>query len=339
MEVILAGNRVHLPPGSGNPASDNLLVFPLFLEKHLVGALCVTKAGLDSVYTPEEIELVKAVAAQAELIIECLGYLQEQAETQTRAHVLHEVERLSHDFLVLASHELRTPLTGILGNLQLAQRRLATLHRQLAAQPEHMSKDIAQAQQPLASASQSARLQQRMIDDIIDDTRIQTNQLEVRLQQCDLLALLKGAVARQQRLVPERRIVLESLPQEQSVPIMADAARITQVFTVYLTNALTFSPAEEPVTVQVMVKDLVARVSVHNEGPGIPFEEQQYLWERSYRAKGGTVQQELDLSLGLGLYLCRALIERHAGLVGLQSTPGQGATFWFTLPLTLSAEE
>jgi signal transduction histidine kinase len=202
-----------------------------------------------------------------------------------------------------------------------------------------MSKNIAQAQQPLVSASQSARLQQRMIDDIIDDTRIQTNQLEVRLQRCDLLALLKAAVARQQRLVPERRIVLESLPQEQSVPIMADAARITQVFTVYLANALASSPAEEPVTVQVMVKDLVARVSVHNEGPGIPLEEQQHLWERSYRAKGSAVQQELDLSLGLGLYLCRALIERHAGLVGLQSTPGQGATFWFTLPLTLSAEE
>ena len=338
-EVILAGNRVHLPPSFGDLASENLLLVPLFLEKQLVGALSIIKAGLDSVYTPEEIELVKAVAAQAELIIECLGYLQEQAEARTKTRVLHEVEHLSHDFLVLASHELRTPLTGILGNLQLAQRRLALLHRQIAEQSEHMSEHIAQAQQPLASASQSARLQQRMINDIIDDTRIQTNQLEVRLQQCDLLELLKAAVARQQRLVPERRILLESLPKEQSVPIMADAARITQVFTIYLANALAASPAEEPVTVQVMVKDLVARVSVHNEGLGIPLEEQEHLWERCYRAKGGTVQHELDLSLGLGLYLCRALIERHAGLVGLQSTPGQGATFWFTLPIIRSTGE
>jgi len=283
--------------------------------------------------------LVKAVATQAELIIECLGSLQEQAETQTRTRVLHEVERLSHDFLILASHELRTPLTGILGNLQLAQRRLALLHRQIAAQSEHMSEHIAQAQQPLASASHSARLQQRMIDDIIDDARIQTNQLEIYLQRCDLLALLKAAIARQQRLVPERRIVLESLPKEQGVPLMADAARITQVFTIYLANALASSPAEEPVTVQVLVKDLVARVSVHNEGPGIPLEEQEHLWERSYRAKGSAIQQELDLSLGLGLYLCRALIERHAGLVGLQSAPSQGTTFWFTLPMTLSTSE
>jgi signal transduction histidine kinase/PAS domain-containing protein len=334
MEVILPGNSVHLPPGFGEFASENLLLIPLFLEKQLAGALCMIKAGLDSGYTPEEIELVKVVAAQAELLIECLSYLQEQAEAQTRSRVLHEVEHLSHDFLILASHELRTPLTGILGNLQLAQRRLALLHRQIAAQSVPISEHIAQAQQPLASASQSARLQQRMLNDIIDDARIQANQLEVRLQPCDLLALLRAAIARQQRLVPERRIVLEHLPQEQPVPLMADGARITQVFTTYLANALTASPVEEPVTVSVRVKDLVARVSVHNEGPGIPFEEQEHLWERCYRAKGSAIQQELDLSLGLGLYLCRALIERHAGLVGVQSAPGQGATFWFTLPLT-----
>jgi signal transduction histidine kinase len=291
------------------------------------------------VYTPEEIKLVKAVATQAMLIIECLGYLQEQAETQARTRVRHEVEHLSHDFLVLASHELRTPLTGILGNLQLAQRRLALLHRQIAAQPKHMSEHIAKAQQPLASASQSARLQQRMLDDIINDALIQANQLEVHLQRCDLLALLKAAIARQQRLVPERRIVLESLPQEQNVPIMADPARITQVFTIYLTNALASSPAEEPVSVQVTVTDLVARVSVHNEGPGIALEEQEHLWERFYRAKGSAIQQELDLSLGLGLYLCKVFMELHQGSVGVQSAPGQGTTFWFTLPMTRSPGE
>jgi signal transduction histidine kinase len=209
---------------------------------------------------------VKAVTTQATLIMKGLSYLHEQAETRTKALILQEVHRLSNDFLILASHELRTPLTGILGNLQLAQRRLEVLNRQVAAVGEH----IAQAQQPLASASQSARLQQRMIDDIIDDARIQTNQLEVHLQQCDLLALLKTAVASQQRLVPEHRIVLESLPQEQSVPIMADAARITHVFTIYLANALTSSPAEEPVTVQVTVKDLSRGFQFTTKDQGFP---------------------------------------------------------------------
>lgn len=74
-------------------------------------------------------------------------------------------------------------------------------------------------------------------------------------------------------------------------------------------------------------------VAVHNEGAGIPLEEQEKLWERFYRAKGSAIQHELDLSLGLDLYLYRAFLEYHHGAVGVQSTPGHGATFWFALPL------
>jgi signal transduction histidine kinase len=247
--------------------------------------------------------------------------------------VLQEVQRLSNDFLTMASHELRTPLTGIMGNLQLAQHRLETLKRQVAAQAEHVREHLTYAQQPLASASQSARLLQRMIADLIDDARIQTNELALSLQPGDLLALLKEAVARQQHDAPERMIVLERMPTEHAVPILADAQRIAQVLTTYLTNALRSAPGARPVTVKLTVEDAVARVSVHDEGAGISAEEQAHLWDRFYRGKGSTVQHELDLSLGLGLYLCQALIERHQGKVGVQSAPGQGTTFWFTLPL------
>jgi signal transduction histidine kinase len=77
----------------------------------------------------------------------------------------------------------------------------------------------------------------------------------------------------------------------------------------------------------------VARVSVHDEGPGIPLEEQERIWKRFYRAKGIAVQHELDLSLGLSLYICQELIKYHHGGVGLQSIPDHGSTFWFTLPV------
>ena len=68
-------------------------------------------------------------------------------------------------------------------------------------------------------------------------------------------------------------------------------------------------------------------------GPGIALEEQGRIWGRFYYAKGIAVQHELSLSLGLGLYLCQAFIERHHGSVGVQSDPGHGTTFWFTLPI------
>jgi signal transduction histidine kinase len=295
--------------------------------------LSTAKTGFDNAYLSEEVELVKVVATQAVLLMECIRYFQAQTEARAKVRVLQEVQRLSNDFLTLASHELRTPLTGIKGNLQLAQRRLETLKRQVAEQSEHMDEQLAQMQQPLVAASRSAQLQQRMINDIIDDARIQSNQLALQMKRCDLLTLLKGAVDTQQRLVPERTIVLEMRTTAQEVPVLADAERITRVITTYLANALTYSPAQEPVTVRLTVEERIVRVSVHNEGSGIPAEEQKHLWDRLYRAKGSAVQHELDLSVGLGLYLCRVFIERHHGRVEVQSAPGHGATFWFTLPI------
>jgi len=336
-EVVLPTDRLHLPPGfRADSVPKNHLLLPLFLEQQPVGLLEIAKTGVDSGYTAEEIELVKAVATHTMLVIDCLRYWCEQAESRARALALQELSRLVNDFLNLASHELNTPLTAIKGNIQLAQRRLATLKRQLAEQPEGVHEKIEQVQHSLASAAQSTRLEERIIKDLIDDTRIQSNTLELHLTRWDLSALLREAVAMQQRRAPEHTIVLESPPPEQVVPVLADAERITRVISSYLANALNYSPADQPVTVQLQVEDAVARVSVHDEGPGISLEEQGHIWERLYRAKGTAVQHELDLSLGLGFYLGRAFIEGHHGSVGVQSDPGHGTTFWFTLPIAAS---
>jgi signal transduction histidine kinase len=339
-EVVLPTDRLHLPSGyRADFGAENLLLLPLFLEQQLVGALVIAKAGVDSGYTPEEIEMVKAVAAETMLVIDCLQCLYEQAETRARTLAQHEISLLINEFLNLASHELKTPLTAIKGNIQLAQRRLATLKRQLAEQPERVREQLEQVQHSLASATQSTRLEERIIKDLLDDARIQSHTLQLHRTRWDLNALLTEAVVTQQRLAPERTIVLESLPPEHAVTVMADAERITQVIANYLANALIYSPADQPVTVQLQIEGAVARVSVHDEGPGIPVEEQGHIWGRFYYAKGITIQHELDLSLGLGLYLSRAFIERHQGSVGVQSDPGHGATFWFTLPVEAVPEE
>jgi len=338
-EVVLPNDRVHWPAGvRADPFPRNLLLVPLLLEQQLVGSLVIAKAGFDSGYTAEEIELVKAVAAETMLVIDCLRCLCEQAEVRARALARQELSRLMNEFLNLASHELNTPLTSIKGNIQLAQRRLATLKRQLAEQPAGVREQLEQLQHPLASATQSTCLQERIIKDLLDDARIQSHTLQLHRTRWDLNALLRAVVATQQRAAPERTIVLESLPPEQVVPVLADAERIIRVISSYLANALRYSPADQPVTVQLRVEGAGARVSVQDQGPGIPGEEQERIWERLYRAKGIAVQHELDLSLGLGLYLSRAFIEGHQGSVGVQSEPGHGTTFWFTLPVEVSPQ-
>jgi signal transduction histidine kinase len=304
----------------------------LVLEQRLAGVLIVFKAGWDSGFTQQEVELVRTVAAGVLLILQYLGCLRPRMQEQTRTLVQREVEKLSNDFLTLASHELYTPLTGIKGNLQLAQRRLSKVKRQIAEQVRGGDEQMEWAKQPLAQAVESAQLQERIIQDMIDDARIQANTLTLSLSPSDLLPLVQAAVRRLREAVPERTITLSVPTTIEKIPVMADAERIIQVLFIYLTNALAHSSAEQPVTVQVSIENALARVCVHDEGAGIPKEEQEHLWDRFYRSKGDAVQNELDLSLGLSFYLCQALIERHQGSVGVQSDVGHGTTFWFTLP-------
>ena len=119
-----------------------------------------------------------------------------------------------------------------------------------------------------------------------------------------------------------------------------DADRISQVLRNYLTNALKYSSEEKPVRVSVSKDQENARVSVQDEGTGLFPDEQAKIWERFYRVEGSEVLSKAgsaNAGLGLGLYICKAIVEQHHGSVGVESTPGVGSTFWFTLPLASSS--
>ncbi len=120
------------------------------------------------------------------------------------------------------------------------------------------------------------------------------------------------------------------------MPVFADADRLAQVVTNYVSNALRYSSPDQPVTVGLEVDRLAepaARVWVQDGGPGVPPEEQERIWERFYRVSGTPHRDGSSVGLGLGLSISRNIIERHGGQVGVDSVPGRGATFWFRLPL------
>jgi len=133
-------------------------------------------------------------------------------------------------------------------------------------------------------------------------------------------------------LEANRTIHLE-LPTAQAVPVIADADRIAQVVTNYLTNALKYSKEDRPIAVRLEVEREMAQVSVRDGGPGLSLSDKMHLFERFPRIKGTAVQSGSGVSLGLGLHICKAIVEAHGGRVGLESVPGRGSTFWFTLPL------
>jgi signal transduction histidine kinase len=183
---------------------------------------------------------------------------------------------------------------------------------------------------------QAERQEERMdqlVNDLLDVSRVRAGKLELHLESTDLVGIVRETVGEIRRIHPDRMIQL-TFPEEGQVPVRVDPFRLGQVLTNYLTNALKYSAADRPVAVDLAVEGQEARVAVRDEGPGIPAREQERIWERFHRVKGIEVQNGIGVGLGLGLPICRAIIEQHQGQTGVQSAPGHGSTFWFSLPLS-----
>lgn len=253
-------------------------------------------------------------------------------EAETQARVLRETQTQMDTFLAIAGHELKTPLTYIKLSLQSIRRRLEKLVRPGSGMPEELSQKVTPVLQELAHTDQQVALVERLVNDLLDVSRIRAGRLDLHQESTDLGMIIRQAVDEQRQAAPTRTLLLK-LPEAQLVPVYADAGRLGQVVTNYLTNALKYSPVEQPIMVGLDVVDHHARVWVRDQGPGLPPEEQIWIWERFHRVQGIKVQSGNGVGLGLGLHICRTIIERHQGQVGVESAPGQGSTFWFTLPL------
>jgi signal transduction histidine kinase len=156
--------------------------------------------------------------------------------------------------------------------------------------------------------------------------------LELRRAPCDLEDVVREQVAALRVANPLRVLRLE-MAAESPIQVEADADRIGQVVANYVSNALKYSPEDRLVRVRVAVKGGWARVAVVDQGPGLPAHEQERIWGRFYRAEGVRVQSGSAVGLGLGLHICKIIVEGHGGRVGIASRVGHGSTFWFTLPL------
>lgn len=310
----------------------NVLLAPMNIDGELVGLLSLDYTNEATVYTDDDKALMGAVAKLVALVIERERLLRERAEARGNEIALRESNDRMNEFLGIASHELKTPITTIKGSTQLLERRLKKMLALESATLEERTHLQEEAQDLLRRTNIQVNRLTRLINDLLDMSRIQAHKLEPHMERIDLVTVIQDVVQEQSRGAVTRSILLD-LSSAHEIPVFADVDRIEQVLTNYISNALKYSAIDKPVEVSLRVERHEVFVAVHDEGPGLPSEERANVFDRFYRVKGIEVKSGSGVGLGLGLYICKTIIELHQGQVGVESEEGNGATFWFSLPL------
>ena len=225
-----------------------------------------------------------------------------------------ELEQRKDDFISMASHELRNPLTAL--KLQTT-----LLHRQLVKQGT--------LDQAPALASMEAQIKKviRLVEELLDVSKIQAGKVEYVWETVDLDALLRKIAETMQQTHPSHRILVHGALQTS---LIGDPDRLGQVFINLISNAIKYSPDAETVEMDLSTSEDTVTVSVRDHGLGIPRELRDKVFERFYRA--ADPKRRAIPGLGMGLYIVTEIVERHGGTITVDSEVGKGSTFTVTLP-------
>lgn len=305
--VVDHGKRAGL--GSDTLPAAPALYVPLSDESHRLGVLAVLPENRRRVQLPEQRHLLETFAGQLGLAME-RARLAEQAEA---ALVAAETESLRNTLLASISHDLRTPLAVIAGASST-----------LAGHAHDLDEE---ARTALArSIEVKARDMSELVSNVLDLMRFEAGQIVLRRDWETLDDLVGSALARAEDRLATHRVDLD-IPADLP-PLHVDANLVVQTFVNLLDNVEKYTPAGTAVRITARAEDDVVRVTVDDEGPGLPRAERARLFDKFQRGRDeGTV-----VGAGLGLAICRAIVRAHGSEIVASDRPGGGARFQFTLP-------
>ncbi|HEY3355016.1 MAG TPA: HAMP domain-containing sensor histidine kinase [Polyangia bacterium] len=280
--------------------------YPLVAGDRLVGVMAMFARHA---LPPATLEALGSVAEVVTVGIERAG----AGELRVAMERAEEAARAKSEVLNVVAHELRTPLS-VIGIVTDQLRRGQVEGR--PTEPETLER-----------LERQTRRLTRLVDDLQAAARLERGQLALTRQPIDLYPVVAEAVADMQERAPGRTLRLEAA--DAPAPVDADAARIAQVVGNLLENALNYSPEQADVEARLSTSAGEVRVAVTDHGPGIAARDREAVFAPFVRlpAAGGG-----GAGLGLGLHICRLITTLHGGRIGVDSEPGRGSTFWFTLP-------
>lgn len=235
-----------------------------------------------------------------------------------------EVDRMKNEFVSVVSHELRTPLTSIMGSLGLIQ----------SGAVGDVTDDV-KGMVDIAF-NNSDRLV-RLINDILDIEKIEAGRMDFRSDRLDAKQLIGQALEENAGYAQKQNVkLLTDVTEEADLWVRGDRDKINQIFANLISNAVKFSSAGDSVTITLDADEDFVRFSVQDNGTGVPEEFQDKLFERFSQADSSATREQGGT--GLGLTICKAIVDRLGGDIGFESKAGQGATFYFTVPKTMSTK-
>lgn len=305
---------------------------PMTYEGRVIGVLTAYAIRGPMHFTDEFVELFAALANQlamagvnARLYAEVQAYSHAMEEKVARRTVeleqandrLRELDRLKSDFLSTVSHELRTPLTSIRSFSEI-------LLRYGVDDPEKRTKFV-------GIIHDEAERLTRMINDLLDLSKIEAGRLEPRPEPLELAPVFSRALDITHPIFTDKSVTMTSTIEDGLPGVYADADQLHQVLTNLLSNSLNFSPENGMIRLSARRQGGFALISVADQGPGIPLDKLEQVFERFHQVRDS--QKSRPLGTGLGLTISREIVERMGGNIWVENELGAGAIFSFTVPL------
>jgi signal transduction histidine kinase len=263
-------------------------------------------------FAESDLAFLNALAQEAALAIRNARLYERERRQVAR---LQTLEALQASFVSVVSHELRTPLTCIKSSVDMLE--------------DTLSRDIPEVKEELLQtiSHHTGRLED-LVDDLLDATRLEAGQLTLSLQPTDLRQLVQRTVTAFSPLVKNKGQVMELDLPDGLEPMMLDRHRVEQVLTNLISNAHRFAGKGGHIGVALVSENDHLRLTVSDDGPGIPSEELEKIFDKFYVVTDGRGLA----GVGLGLYIARQLVELHGGRIWAESEPGKGSAFHVTIP-------